>query len=335
MAAAQRLKASEKQDVCKKLVTALKKQYSASIPKNPRDVLHTMMYGICLENASADKADELYESLLDSFHDLNEIRVSSISELEAVLHDSVDSEWRALRIRSLLQYVFEKFYEFDFEGLRRKTLDDANTMLGKVKDISPFTRLYTLQEMLGSHVVPVDARLIDVTTWLGLLEDASLEIEEASDQLKSAVRKADVALFCHLLRQLAFDEPFYALIKDELKSAPEEGFDLKSAPARVAEYQKLAASGKKPARKKAAAPRKSSTGKTAASKTSTKGSTKKKPKTKKAETAKKRSAVAPVRKKTTKKSSSRSTAGKSTGKKSGSKSGSAKRKTKTSRRKSS
>lgn len=338
MAAAQRLKASEKQDVCKKLVTALKKQYSASLPKHSRDVLHTMIYGVCLENASVETADELYDQLLDTFHDLNEIRVSSISELEAVFHDSVDSDWRALRIRSLLQYVFEEFYQFDFEGLRRKTLDDANTTLAKVKDISPFLRLYTLQEMLGSHVLPVDERMVNVACWLGLVDDASLDAEAASDQLKSAVRKADVALFCHLLRQLSWDEPLYELILADLKEPPEEGFDLKAAPARLTEYQKLARSGKRPS-KKAAASKKSTSRKSTTTKSSGKRTTKKS-KTKKSTTSKKRSTVAPASKKAGRKTDSRKSTAKASESKSASKSksksksGAVKRKTKTSRRKS-
>ena len=83
------------------------------------------------------------------------MRVSSISELNSVFEGMDEPELRSVRIRHVLHYVFEENYEFEYEGLRRKTLELATKQLNKIRDLSPFVKNFTLQVALGSHLVPI------------------------------------------------------------------------------------------------------------------------------------------------------------------------------------
>ncbi|QDU11651.1 hypothetical protein [Gimesia aquarii] len=254
---AKKISTSDKQAICKKLITLLKKRYSATLPKYDRPVLETMLHAICLENTTNSQADEMFDSLLEGFHDLNEIRVSTISELEAVFSSDIDAEWKAYRIRSVLQYVFDKEFCFDLELLRKKTLEQAQKQLTRMKALTPFVLNHTLQVVLGSHSVPADEKILNATKWLGLLS-VEESIETASDSLKSSVRKTDAPLFSHLLRCLATDEELAAdfnLVKNPL---PEEGVDLKQAPGRLEELfaNPLSKQKKRVTRKKKKAPTK-------------------------------------------------------------------------------
>lgn len=139
-----------------------------------------------------------------AFHDLNELRVSSITELAVVFDGLVSADWRAHRVRNVLQYVFEKHFEFAFESLHRKTLELATKQLHKIRDLSSFDRNYTLQAALGTHVVPADQSMTNAAIWLGLAAPGETP-EQAAETLKSAVRKADVPVFAHYLRCLAVD----------------------------------------------------------------------------------------------------------------------------------
>ena len=229
---AKKISTSEKQAICKKLITLLKKRYSATLPKYDRPVLETILHAICLENTTNSQADEVFDSLLEGFHDLNEIRVSTISELESVFSSVGDAEWRAYRVRSVLQYVFDKEFCFDLDSLRKKTLEQAQKQLTRTKALTPFVINHTLQVVLGSHVLPVDEKVLNASKWLGLLS-VEESIETASDNLKSSVRKADVPLFSHLLRCLATDEELAAdfnLLKNPL---PEDGVDVTQAASRL------------------------------------------------------------------------------------------------------
>ena len=82
-----KLKASDRQALFRKIVTVLKKKYGGSVPKDQRNVLETMLFACCLEDAQHEDAEAAYQNLLDSFHDLNEIRVSSKKrdDLQAVI----------------------------------------------------------------------------------------------------------------------------------------------------------------------------------------------------------------------------------------------------------
>ena len=78
-------KASDKSMICKKVVTALQKIYGKSLPKLDQPALETIMFAICLEDNSWADAEAAYKRLLEEYFDLNEIRVTSVSELEQTL----------------------------------------------------------------------------------------------------------------------------------------------------------------------------------------------------------------------------------------------------------
>lgn len=202
-----KMKASDRQSVIRRVMSLLQKKYGRSLPKSDRDVLHTLLFGITLENASQDAAEAALANLIAGYHDLNEIRVSSVTELEGLLTAVPQSDWKALRIREALQFTFEKYYNFDLEPLRRKTMDIAEKQLAKVGYLTPFARNYVLQHSLGSHVVPVDDATRIVIQWLGLAAPET-DNDSAAEEVKSALRKPDAVLFCHLLRSLVTDRRY-------------------------------------------------------------------------------------------------------------------------------
>jgi hypothetical protein len=205
MTSPHKAKTVDKLTLGKKLVSVLKKRYHDPLPKHEKPVLETLLYAVCLEDTSIAQAESAYERLWSAFHDLNELRVSSITELvNHVFVGMPDADWRAHRIRNILQYVFEKHFEFAFEGLRRKTLELATKQLYKIRDLSPFVRNFALQTALETHVVPVDRLMTNASIWLGLVP-ANESPEQAAETLKSTARKVDVSVFSHYLRCLAVD----------------------------------------------------------------------------------------------------------------------------------
>lgn len=274
MASTQRYKVSDKQAVVKKLVTALKKHYKGSPPREDRPVLETLMYAVCLEDASYTQADASWERLNDDFFDFNEIRVSSITELSRAFGDTVDSELRSLRLRSVLHHVFEINFEFELESLRRKTLDQANKQLEKIRDLSPFVRAYTLQHAIGSHLIPTDLATQRVAEWMGLTEPGQSGVD-AGEALKSVVRKPDGIQFCYLWRQLGTDPKMQAAFDPEQFPADEDGHDLKTAPARLKTLLAEGAAALKKAEAPAARKKPAKTKKAKAKKTGTNGSARK------------------------------------------------------------
>jgi len=201
------MKAStDKHDLSRKLIALLRPRYGTAFKQN-LPVLETMLYAVCLENATPDEADTSYGKLFSEFNDLNEVRVSTIYELEKVFEGMSHPDLRGLRIKSTLHYVFEETYGFDFESLRRKTQEKAVKDLNKIKGLSTFCREYTLQHALDNHVLPIDESMNKVLAWLGVSDEGSTP-EHTSETLRGFVRKADAQLFCHLLHSVATDSAF-------------------------------------------------------------------------------------------------------------------------------
>ncbi|HWL07515.1 MAG TPA: hypothetical protein VNQ76_03855 [Planctomicrobium sp.] len=201
---AKSLKAADKQTILKKLVTEMKKRYGGSIPKQNRSVFETLLFAACLEDVGYEQAEAAYTRLLDGFFDLNEIRVSSVNEIEQALGEIEYSDWKAMRIREALQFVFEKHYSFDLEQLKRKTQEQAQKELVQIPHQTAFIRAYGIQHSLAAHLIPVDTRIHQLLVWLGLAEEGS-DAEAVGDDLKSGVKKTDAPLLCYLLKCTSTD----------------------------------------------------------------------------------------------------------------------------------
>ena len=202
-----KLKAADRQELLSKVLGVLKKRYKTSAPKHNKPVLETLIFAVLMEDVPHAQAEKSFDSLLKGFFDLNEIRVSSVAEIEDSLGDISGAGWKALRIREILQYCFEKFFAFDMEPIRRKTLDVAEKSLDKIKYLTPFTREFTLLHGLGAHAIPLDSSSHEFLGWLGLA--AADNIKQAMDDVRGAVRKADVPTFLHLVHSMASDEAYH------------------------------------------------------------------------------------------------------------------------------
>jgi hypothetical protein len=255
-----KLKNSDRQEILSKVLAALKKKYKSTPPKHSRPVLETMLFATLLEDTPHPDADKAYERMIKAFYDLNEIRVSSVAEIEDAIGPLPDAGWKSLRIREILQHSFEKFFAFDMEPIRRKTLEVAEKSLDKVKYLTPFVREYTLLYCLGAHAVPLSGSMREFLGWLGLV--APDNPKTAIEDIRSAVRKADVPVFLHLVHAFTADPHFHGVFR--LKPSERSvGGDPSTAMERL--NAMLASGGKRPVAKtipkpgkpaaKAAAPR--------------------------------------------------------------------------------
>jgi endonuclease III len=230
--ASKTLKAADKAQACRKLVTSLQKLYEKPVLKLDMPVLETMLFAACLEDNTWQDAEAGYQKLYSEFFDLNDVRVSSVAELEEALQPLRFADWKGLRIKSILRHVFETTYAFEFEKLRRLNADSAVRALKKIDDITPFICDFTLYHALGNHVVYLDTTMQAAAVWLGLVPPSS-SVADATDALKSAVRKQDVFEFCETLRLVATDPKHI----DRLSEIPEEELSMLDATDRLVALQ--------------------------------------------------------------------------------------------------
>ena len=183
-------KTIDKAKIISKIIRQLKKEFGALPKRQPTSVLETVLFGICLENATYDQAQLAFDRLSNDFFDWNEIRVSTITELLPVFDGLTEPEKKAHRIRALLYYVFDHEYSYNFDSIKKKPLELVQKQLSKIKHMTPFLRNYLLQLAMGTHVIPCDDRMVDFIVYLGLLPYGA-NPDDAAVALKTFVKKAD------------------------------------------------------------------------------------------------------------------------------------------------
>jgi endonuclease-3 len=168
-----------------------------------RPVLQQFIYALCRENATAEQASRAYRNLCERFFDWNEIRVSSIRELEESFAGMPDAEIRAQRLVAFLQEVFETTFSFDLETLHKKGLKQAAKQLTRYTAGDDYTTSWVVQRSLGGHALPLDTPSLRCVRRLGLVENTSEDLEATRASLEHLVPKAKGPLFTEVISVIA------------------------------------------------------------------------------------------------------------------------------------
>jgi endonuclease-3 len=182
-----------KQRLLNQLYQAVRK--SPDSEEQPHPVLDQVIYGLCREDATPEQADRAFADLRERFFDWNEVRVSSVRELEESFEGLSNSEARAQRLISFLQEVFETHFSFDLDTLQKKGLKEAAKQLSRYEALSDYVIAWVTQRSLGGHAIPLDAPTLRCTRRLGLLDDSQDDVEAARASLEHLVPKARGAQF--------------------------------------------------------------------------------------------------------------------------------------------
>jgi endonuclease-3 len=195
--------ATHKQRLLNRIATGLRRDLEVVEPET-RPVFEQLVYAVLREGTSRATADRAYQALQTQFFDWNEIRVSSVREVEEVLAAAgvPDAEARAGRVITVLQEVFESTFSFDLESLHKKGLKQAQKQLERYQGATPFAVAYTVQRGLGGHAIPVDEDMLRTLRRLELLDGAP-DLATAQASLEHLVPKARGPLFAETLSALA------------------------------------------------------------------------------------------------------------------------------------
>src|SRR4051812_33825896 len=187
--------------------TLLKRRYK---PKPDRNngrlpVLEAVVYGLCHEGTTREQANQALSRFKDGFFDWNEVRVSTVEEIQGALAGLPDSEGRAQRIRRFLRQLFEGTYGFTLEALTKKSLKDAIKSLQEYEAFeSDYVLATVIQQALGGHAIPVDDPALRALVRLGIAEPDTDHVTLRT-MLERAVPKNRGCEFLDLIEELAHD----------------------------------------------------------------------------------------------------------------------------------
>ncbi|MEL6898861.1 MAG: hypothetical protein AAFP90_22405, partial [Planctomycetota bacterium] len=145
----------------------------------------------------------------EMFFDWNEVRVTTATELSEVLSGLPEPVRAARRLKSNLRNIFETFYSFDLEHLKKENLGKALAKFQEMPSMTPFVLAYISQHGLGGHAIPVDFAGMRLMMLCGIVNES----EAASGKvpgLERAVPKNKGIEFASSLQQASFalrDDP--------------------------------------------------------------------------------------------------------------------------------
>jgi endonuclease-3 len=187
------------------IYSSLKKRYKSKPDRDATrlSVLKSVVYGICHEDTTREQANQALSRFDDEFFDWNEIRVSSVEEIQESLAGIPDPELKAQRIRRFLRQLFNRTYGFTLDGLAKKPLKEALKVLRTYDAFSSDYVLATvIQQALGGHAIPIDKPARRALERLGISEP---DLPALRSVLERAIPKNRGAEFIELLEDLAND----------------------------------------------------------------------------------------------------------------------------------
>ena len=196
------MSATNRAAIINKLFKVAKKHYPPILPPSNRTVLEHMMFACCLENAPYEAADESFARLQEQFFDWNEVRVTTAVELAEVMKQQPDPSESAVLIKKALHGVFETYYNFDLESLKKENLRKTVQQMERFKGVSSFVVSYVAQVALGGHYIPLDRATLNMMVVLGAATEAEIAKGKIPG-LERTISKSKGVEFTSIVHQLA------------------------------------------------------------------------------------------------------------------------------------
>jgi len=203
MTAAKQPHPSRKQLV-PKLHKALKGHYRPVVANTGRSMLEQVLFACCLENAQHDVAEKAFARLLESYFDLNEIRVTTVAELAETLQGLPDPSRAALALRRVLQGVFESTYSFSLDHAKKHSIAHGIKTLEHIHGIPPFVVQHVVATALGGHAVPLDLGALSGLYLTGIISREEYDAGKVAG-LERLIAKKTLLEFNSLLHQFGAD----------------------------------------------------------------------------------------------------------------------------------
>ena len=198
------MSASNRATLLNKTAKILKKHYKPSAPPSNRTLLEHLLYACCLESSTHETTDDVFAKLQESYFDWNEVRVTTVAELSEVMSQLADPPQAARRLKRSLQSVFEKFYSFDIDALKKQNLGKAIQDLAALDGITSFAVDYLTQNALGGHAIPMNAGAYSVFVVVCIITEDEAKKKKVTG-LERAIPKNKGVEFASLLHQLGVE----------------------------------------------------------------------------------------------------------------------------------
>ena len=198
-----------------KVLKIVKKHFKPTEIPAERTLLEHLIFACCAENSLHEVANEVFATLDSDYYDWNEVRVTSIRELTAVMKRLNDAQEAATRLKRVLQSVFETHYSFDLELMKKQNIGATVKQLEKYKGTSVYTVAFVTQNALAGHAIPINQGLLETMRVVGVISDkeAKKGTVPGLERIVAKSKGAEIGTILHQLGVELYRSPYGPTIR--------------------------------------------------------------------------------------------------------------------------
>jgi endonuclease III len=178
----------------KKLLKKIRKESAAALPP-VEEPMEQLLRGILTDHAAEARANTALAKLREAVVDINELRVTPVSEIVEIIGADYPSCRRAAEeICRALIVLFNKLHHLDLAFLKKSARRTAETFLSNLHGINAHARATVLLRCFKSHCVPADVAMCEILRREGCVEP-NASVEEIQKFLASQVSASQAPAF--------------------------------------------------------------------------------------------------------------------------------------------
>ncbi|MFQ5501269.1 MAG: hypothetical protein ACE5EQ_03090 [Phycisphaerae bacterium] len=187
----------------KRLYTKIKKDGSKTSLATVDDSMRALLLGVFSNYTTEQRAASTMDKLIGSMVDLNELRVTPVSEIiENVGVDFPHCRAAAEEISQALNALFNTIHELDLSFLKSLGKKSSTSFLDSLDGLRPHTKAFFKQRYLNIHAVPLDANMHSFLERNECIAGGT-DVEQAQRFIAGVIKDRDGAKFYSLLKRYA------------------------------------------------------------------------------------------------------------------------------------
>lgn len=160
---------SERSALLHKVRRALRKRFGRPSPETAEDVAQLLLIFILLEETSREVVEDALKRIERGFVDLNELRVSSPTEIAEVIPGVPHAQRKGIRLTKLFSAMFLKHNTMDWDFLRSMGVREVRQYFETIAGGDEVLGAAAVMLLAAGHAVPADTDVRRVLTRLDLI----------------------------------------------------------------------------------------------------------------------------------------------------------------------
>ncbi|MGQ9648742.1 MAG: endonuclease III domain-containing protein [Phycisphaerae bacterium] len=187
----------------RQLFNRLVRKFGKPTVPEPPDPLEQLLVAILGSNTSHHKALTAFKKLREQMVDLNELRVTPVSELARIINPLVpQAEAKAQRIVDALNDIRRRHDTLDLSFLKQRGRREAREYLESLEGVDRYAAASVALFSLGSHAIPVDELTLQMLRKDEVVAPTA-DLPAVQSFLEHHISASDAAVFSLLLGHYA------------------------------------------------------------------------------------------------------------------------------------